>query len=439
MGRILGECVRQVLICLLCFSVWPSAVTGQEQAAGIEFEEAPIRKAGDILPEEMVSGPTFRVLDNVGSFDSLNLFTVESEFGEIEIYGEPMLRIRLREMKALETLRATTTAKAAGQAAGRTATKSFKSLGAAIAHPVRTAKGVPKGVSRLFKSVGRDVNEVVDDTQKLQQDSSVAEATASKYGKKLVGIDKAERRWAKKVGVDPYSTNEALGAELRRVAEVDAAASIGTKLIAPSLPELAKVLADVSETVYDHDWRELFDLNWAALAEMGATPEQSQQFFDNEPLTPSLDTLIVSSLEEMDGVADRPLVIEQAALLESESEAVFFAESVMLASWFHTDQTPLERMVFATLIPVGMTADGRLIAFTAADDAYWTRTAATAAVEFHETYQDMSEQREVWIAGHTSTRFRQAVEGLGWTVRDSLREELLPLVPWGVGGSLADE
>lgn len=165
---------------------------------------------------------------------------------------------------------------------------------------------------------------------------------------------------------------------------------------------------------------------------MGVSPKVIAEFEDRDALTQSMMTLIVKALASMPGVKDRRYVIGQAALLETEVQALFFTECVMLAHWFHHMQKPLKRMLLETLIPVGLSVDGRVIAFSAADYAYWDQLNESIAGEFTQKYTKYSPRREAWVADLVSTQFIEGMKGLGWTVHFKMRRSALPEIPWGM-------
>ena len=68
------------------------------------FETPPLRKSSEVLPPSLIQGEHFRVRDQVTWKEGLHVFTVDSDFGPFEVWGEPMLRVCLREVDALFTL-----------------------------------------------------------------------------------------------------------------------------------------------------------------------------------------------------------------------------------------------------------------------------------------------------------------------------------------------
>ena len=435
----------KIRVPLICLGFTLLGVAGvpvhAQQAAG--FETPPARKASEILPAYLVQGDHFKVRDKVSWKEGLHEFSVESEFGTFEVWGEPMLRVRLREVEAMNTLRNTSSASVGGAAVARQAGRSIKSVGSAFRHPVNTARGVPQGMKRLFKSAKYDVDEVAKAGKSAQQSaggekttqeqSQAVQKAGAKLGRSLAGINSAYRNWAKSVGVNPYTTNTELRAEMDRLAKVESGAKIGTKIFMPSiLPEELKLVSDVSKTAYHKDWREIIEHNIQSLNTLGVSSEAKTRFLENANINLTLETLIIELLLQMEGVGSRDIVIQQAGLLKTDAEAVFFAECVLMANWFHRNMNPASQMLGGTLIPVMLTRDGRVVAFSASDFEYWTKEVAQISGEFNRQYVNVSRKREIWVADQVSTGFVRGVSNLGWSVRSDLRAKVMPEVPWGL-------
>jgi hypothetical protein len=103
-----------------------------------------------------------------------------------------------------------------------------------------------------------------------------------------------------------------------------------------------------------------------------------------------------------------------------------------MAEWFHEHMNPATRMLGGTLIPVILTQDGRVVAFSASDYEYWTKKVAIISSDFNNQYVSVSRKREIWVADQVSSGFVSGVSLLGWSVRSDLRAKVLPEVPWGL-------
>jgi hypothetical protein len=399
-------------------------------------------KASDLLPPELIKHEFFTVRDEVTWFDGLNQFTVDTEYGSFEIWGEPMLRVRLKEFIAWNELQEISVVEAGVIGAGRSALRSVSALLMAFAHPITTIQGVPQGISRMFKQVGRDLENIAQVITDKKDDESPGSldrhendevSVATRAAERLIGVNKAYRLWALEVGVNPYSSNPAIREELNRVAAADALMGTGTKVFVPNVIKGdLNLFAKVSRSIYKDDWHELVELNKKALRDMGVGDELADAFLIHDFFNLSLASLVVEILVDLDGVDDRPLVIDQALLLETEAEAIWFTESLMMAQWFHKNEAPIEKMLPDTLVPVALTSDGRVVVFSAADLALWTEETAIVTAEFTELYKKYSDKREARIADLASPKFVKGLAGLGWTVHSGNRHTVLSEIPWGL-------
>ena len=289
------------------------------------------------------------------------------------------------------------------------------------------AEGLSGGVAEGDAVKGED-----DDGDSGSLDITEDQGAIAKLSSKMIGVNKSYRRLAKEYGVNPYTTNEALQDELLRLAKVDAVVRKGSKFLVPGLGIGVSVLVKVTNAVYEQSWLEIVARNEDTLEEMGASPDQIRALFSNDSINLTLLTMMLETLREMENVGGQLNVIDQLILLESDAEAVFFGESLQMVDWYNQNEAPIVEMLPGTLIPVALTSDKKVIAFSAADFAYWTQKEATIAVEFNDTYKGYSNEREAWIADQVSPRYTEALAELGWTLRSGLRSTVMPEIPWGL-------
>ena len=285
------------------------------QAGEAAFESPPSRNALEVIPEWMVNGEYWTVDDEVTNYDSLHEFMVRSEWGVFEVYGEPMLRIRLKELVAIGVLKKQSMGSVAGRAALEGATKAARDAVEVAKHPVKTAKAMPRGIARMFKKTVYDVGELVGDVADVGGEATEGDTSkagkkagraAGKYGKRYVGIELQERIWAQRLGVDPYTSNSLLRQELTRVAAIDAGAKFATSLINP-LPSsgMLSTLAGVYSVVWEKDHRELMEWIFLQMIELGAEPKVVNRLLYSEALPPGHLSLFVAVLQQLNGVEAR--------------------------------------------------------------------------------------------------------------------------------------
>jgi hypothetical protein len=411
--------------------VIPLAVGAQEGG----FEPPPTLRAAEVLPDNLLD---------------MNTYRIDSDFGQFQAYGTTMLQFRLQEIEALAELDELSKTQVFADALKNSATAQVDAVKQFADRPVETVKGVPGGVKRLVKRTKRTVEEGVDDVQEYREeraekkaagdgdgdgedDSTVAEdakelgakgvEAGGKYAKKYFGVTGAERRWAQKLGIDPYTDNEVLMREIKEVARVDAAGSLTVRLAPiPRIPGV-NYLADATQLVWTKHPSELRALNLEKLVAMGASPELAESLLDNPALSPTLQTLLVSGLDSLAGVGGREIVIEQAAAVDSREGGLFFVQAISMLSGFHRSSSPVSRLLGGASLPGALTGDSRLVFLLPVDYVFWTEDIAAAARgPFGQVGGDLElKGRELWLRGQVSDRCRQELMDDGWRVLDEIR------------------
>jgi hypothetical protein len=261
-------------------------------------------------------------------------------------------------------------------------------------------------------------------TEGTQISSEDLTETVKDLSDRYFGVSGAERRWAEKLGTDPYTSNKTLAKAIKDVARVDRLGNLAVRFSPmPSIPGVNYV-GKVNDLVWSKDPNELNEFNRQRLAAIGADEPLIQAFLDIPWYSPTLQTAFITALSELEGLADRATAIEQALDMQSEVEARFFVQSVMLLAWFHQTQAPLDRLLPPeTRLPLALTADNRLISLLPVDYLFWTEGIATAARSHVDAHADLQVAgREFWFTGKTSERCRSELGALGWTVRDGISD-----------------
>ena len=407
-----------------------------------EFEQPPVLRASDILPPEALRSEHHEVFDEVHSDGDMNHFRIASDFGRFEAPGEAMLATRVQEIGALAELAKVSKAKVFADSSLKAITRPVTAVTEFAERPGETVAGIGKGVGRMWKRAKRTAGEVKDDVKEKKQekkkkdeetgegqaagDKTAGDKTArdksaeaaKSYAKKYFGSTAAERRWAEKLGVDPYTTNETLRKGIREVARVDAAGGFAVRLVGmPSIPGV-NVIASVNHLVWSKDPGELKELNTGELAAMGADKALIDRFFANPFfLSPTRQTRFVTALADLDGVADRVVAVELAAGAESEPEALHHVGAAIMLGWLHGGGETLARLAPFRVIPMALTADGRLAVAVPTDHTYWSENLAAAVEHLDEIGRSLgADRREAWFRGEVSERCRRELEERGWKV-----------------------
>ena len=380
-----------------------------------------------VLPPELIKGPDFEVIDPVVNYFSQDHFVITSDYGDFEAHGQIALRIRLREIEALRILKDKTHGKIITDTLIRDAKKTGKSVVEVAKHPIQSGRQIGKGIKNRFKKFVRDTREDID----LAKSEAAAEEKAAVYAGRVLGIEKAYRRWAASLRVDPYTRNQALIDELVRVAQVEATTDIGAKIVMPSIPGVG-FMRDVYSLVTTLDYRELLEYNMRQLVALGADPAIVDAFLNHPRYSPTASSAMVAAIASMDGVDNRLVLLDQAMVSESVEDSMFYMESMAMALWYHSNQVPLEQFVARTGLPAAITRDGTVVVFAAVDFPHWNSETASLMREMQSAYEDVSPRRILLLAGNAKSGFKQHIRELNWEVRVELRDEYLEMLPWAV-------
>jgi len=340
------------------------------------FEDPPTLVASEILQPEFVAGPNFTVRPPVPTYGGRNGYMIDSEFGVFEADGNAMLVRRVRELGAIARLREvsrTDEYKNALVTAAKSPVLAAKGL---IEHPAKTISGVPKGIWKTLNRAGQSLKEVGERRERSEYEDSSA--------KELIGFSKTKRALALDLGVDPYSSNEALQRELNGIAWTAFAGKATLKLA--TLPvgggagvalTATSAAGNFTSALRDQSPSDLRLSNLKALLAMGCTRAAADAFLGNSAFSPTTQTAIVMNLQSLEGVKNRPSFVQLAnSSSTGEGDATFFSETSRLLAHIHSNGTPLARVEILGQFPLAITHDGRAVVALEWDYAAWTQYAS---------------------------------------------------------------
>jgi hypothetical protein len=384
-----------VVVTLAAAVVTPAA----QPAAPQTNEPDPVLTASALLGATPPAGADYTIDQAVRTPGTWHVFTITSPFGTFEAEGLAQVDVRLQEIAAMRRLEELSKAGVFARSAGESLVKVGTGVVNAVTDPVETAKGIGGGVKRFGVNLGRRTKRAV---QRLNDDSPgsgdsdtgtgarVGGAAAS-AAKSLIGINGARRRWARRVGADPYTTNPVLKDALERIAAVDAAGGIATSVVVP-IPPVVGTTAKVGDLVWGTDPEELRKLNESRARDIGATSDDANTFFRNRAFTLTMQTRLVGALATV-GVPGTGDYLASAAEAADEREALFFVESAELLQREH-ETAPLTRVLTDSRALVAQRAGGEAIVVLPFD---WLRATATTGAEF----ADLARRAKAELGGST--------------------------------------
>jgi hypothetical protein len=394
-------------------------------AAG--HEPPPALKASALLPAALQSGPRFKVADDVRSDGYMTAFDVQSDFGAFPAPSREMLEVRVREVAALIKLEDVSKSEVFAKSLGAAAEKKGKALANVAMNPVETAKGVPQGVGRFFKGVGakgkKAAGDVKEDMSDKDKDKGKSEGQpkddksggeAEQAAKDVSGMSKARREWARKLDVDPYTTNPALS---KKLDDIGWAAYAGGFAVALAPVGTAVSMATkANDLVWQMPPADLAKRNDEKLKAMGVTDATRKAFLKSKFFTPTLQTEMVVALEELGTAKGREEAVALAAReTDSEEDARFYRRNAQMLAQYHQKVAPVTAVQARKRLFIGRTASGALV-FPAAVD-YLTWTPEVDAVSAEPGLK--SSKRDLWLSGRASDTAKKELTARGWTVKES--------------------
>ncbi len=386
------------------------AIVASSLAAQQTYEPPPKLTATALLGAAVVKGAHYQIAEAVRTDEYLHEFSITSTFGAFQAVGRSQLAVRIQEIGAIAALEDVSKTEVFLAAAGQSVVKIGKGAAAVVTNPQETAKGLGAGIKRFGVNLGRRTERAVasaNDDKSGDEGSAAGSAASS-----LLGVNAAMRRWAQKVGVDPYTTNAVLRKALDDIAKVDAAGAIATKVAVP-IPGVVGLTSTVGAIVWGKDPEEVRKLNEAALRTLAVPDTVAKALFGNRWLTLTYQTRLIAALSAVN-VSGVPDYVESAAAATSEREALFFVESAEMLQQRHARE-PVARVLTDSRAMVAVLAGGRARALLPLDWIRWTAETEKALTQIaRRAREELKATRlEIELTGRASERTLRELPGSG--------------------------
>jgi hypothetical protein len=408
------------------------------------YEGPAVLTPAEVLRADLVRGPHYTLADKVETKGYLHEFVVQSDYGSFTAAGTSMLYGRLREVQALAALDDVSKSEVFLAAAGASVLSVGKSVGKAVADPKGTVKGVGAGLKSYGENLGRKAKrtaetaaDAVKGDEKTESGDPGGASTAEKavdagasVAKSYFGVTGASRRWAQKLGVDPYTSNPVLRKALEEIGTIDAAGGIAAKTVVP-IPAVISTGAEVSNLVWGKDPEELLKLNEQRLADLGVDKAVAASFFKSKAFSPSQQTRFVAALHAV-RAAGLPDYVDAAREAGGEVEAEFFTESAEMLAALHA-RNRVEAVLTDSRAMVARVGDKRAVALLPLDSIRWTEGSRKALTEIAErARKELGASRlEIELTGRMSPRALEESQAIGWNVSQGVPGPVAPPKPAG--------
>ncbi len=377
-------------------------------AAAAGFETDPTLRLSDFAGLPPAAGKGYRVGTNVPIAGYYGQFSLHTDQGDMTVDGVSLLRQRIAEVGPADALQKLSTSEVFADALGQSAKSGAQAIGQAVTHPVDTVQKLPAGIGRFFKSVGNTVQDAV---------STSAEKGVGSATDDALGVNKARRALAEKVGVDPYTSNPHLSARLDQLARAAVAGGISIDVVLAVSTAGAATIVSATKAVSNLAWSlppaSVRERNEKELATLGVDPATRARLLDNPHFTPTMALSFVEALRRLGVREGANAFVALAAGAQSEVEARFYIAQLRMA---HAHAQRAHRITsMKALGRVGgfRTSDGGLFVPVALDYLTWTDGVKT----FIGRRDDRVRTRTAWFTGKLSPRAAAELHRAGWSVR----------------------
>lgn len=398
---------KHIIIALSLLASAALAQTGSTPSlAALEtaFETAGLVETKLFLPENLMKGGLHLINPQAENDGLLNTYFFHSGSRTFEVTTGSALRIRIRELYAIDKLQGmskTDEFTKALKAAGKQKVDSVVGL---VKDPIGTIKRVPQGASRFFGRIGEG----------MKGGGSEGEGKALQN---ISGVQKAKVALAAKLGVSPYSTNQELQEHLTNTAR--AMAGGGLVLSAATLPiggavggtiTVVNVNKDLQQALVTSTPEDLRITNRKKLFALGVTRENADEFLMHPWYSPWHETIIVDALATIG--RDPSQFLERACRALTEQDANYFQSLAQVLARYHKSKTPLSAIRLEDGRVCAMDSAGILVVPLSCDYAIWNENAAARVEAFSQLPQSRSEIKglALWVDGKVSERAAQEIK-----------------------------
>jgi hypothetical protein len=399
----------------------------------ISLESPPVLAGTELVRAQLLKGPFHKIVEPVKVEGHLGRFVIESKFGSFSVLGANLLATRVSELQAIEELQKVQKDSAFTDALSKSVGGVAKFAENTVTDPVKTVENVGMGAGTVLGRVGQlaksGVDYSIDKASDLSTSDSKPKPTVAPTGEPEppsftgdpLGYNRARREWAKKLNIDPYTSNPVLRTLLDNASSASFAGNFAVNLTLGAVMKPLQYTYSFDETMRDSVWNKpVIDLekeNEEKLLALGVAPRTVRDLLRNKWFTPTLQTALtvrLATLGKMDGIES---VVSTAAVTLGEARARFLLESVAMLVTHHQKEGRLAKIRMSNLVPTGVTPDGAVIAALAIDYGIWSEDAAA----FAQRKELAATSRTLLVAGNLSPRAKQELEKTGWKIKTGIR------------------
>jgi hypothetical protein len=357
-------------------------------------------EAKTFLPADVMKGRLHSVAEQAENDGLLNTYFLYSGGQAFEVTTFEALHTRIRELYAIDKLRATSKTEEFGKAMAAAGKQKVENVKGIVKDPIGTIKRVPQGASRFFGRIGDSIKSLGSESE--GNDNKVQDIT---------GVEKAKVKLAAKLGVSPYSTNQELQEQLTNTARAMAGGglvlNLATGMVSGPVGGALTVVSvnqTLQNALLNSTPEELHALNRKKLIALGVSRGITDEFLMHPWYSPWHETIVVDALANI-GV-DPSRFLEMANRALTEQDVNYFQSLAQILARYHKTKAKLLSIGLENERVCAMDANGTLAIPLSCDYAIWSENAAARVEAFAQLPQSRSEIKglALWVDGKVSER-----------------------------------
>lgn len=397
--------MRRILLAIaITMLLVPNALAqpfSTKQATRWQGEPAPIFRAQEVLPAELLQGPDYVIGQDVPVRDYKYLFTIRTSYGDIPALGMNMLEQRLREMYSINYARKLIDDPQFVKGIFETVKQLPEGAKVIITNPGGTILRAPKGIERMASNLLNPQNQRAGSEER--------------------------RKFAIQIGCDPETTNPVLVRMLDnlslRKGLGKTGSNVGVNLVLPGLG-LLSTTKDFRDELVRKTPAEINDKLEKELLAMRVWEPVAKSFCRERSFTTLQRMIFVDHLRALKSVENYQLLAYRATTAYNEAEGLGMLNEIRLLHELH-DRHGIAQINTQGL-PIAVLSDGRVVIINASDYIHDTQEWRDAITAFRRSRPN--DPTALLTAGRVSPRAKEALTQHGVHVIESGRVDLTPRI-----------
>ena len=388
-----------------------------------QYEQPPIVNISVLLPASAVSGNGFSVQPQVPTNGAMGQYAIVAnssvfgnDAGTYYVESLDLLKIRLSEIPAIVQLDNMSGSSLFANALVSSAERPVAAATNMVLHPEDTITGLPSGIGSFFDRVSMGAGQIVSSASNSFGSGQAASETGTATATAL-GYDQLRRDLARKLHVDPYTSNPILTKKLNKAAWIMFSARITVDAAMMAVPASIAIsgVEFTNDLVYQTPKADLVLMVQNQLQNMGLSSVEVAGFTTNTAIPLSLQVTAIKDLQALGDIQGRHSTAVAIGNVMTEYQARFLVSSLHMFVQWGQQHSPITRIQnFGVL--VGTDQNGTTIVPAPIDYLSWTQRVAGFATD--PTLLAMP-NRVLLIPPRMTQLAQQQLPANGWSVRST--------------------